>query len=71
MRVTVSRVWDGGEVTAFCSDDIVGVDMELDSFLRVLFFEAEITDEETLKKLLNSVPVVLSKMKKETAKVVL
>ena len=71
MKVTVCRVWDRGEVTAFCSDQVVGAEMELDSFLHVLLYEAGILDPKIVQAIIGTAPRVLSRMKQETAKVVL
>lgn len=71
MRITVSRVWKGGEVVAFCNDEVVGAEMELSEFLYALLSEAKLEDEKLKQTLLDAAPKVLSKMKKETSKVVL
>lgn len=71
MKITVQRVWDGGEVTAFCSDEVVGAEMEINEFFFVLLTEAGlIQDKALVQKLDEHIPRILGKMKEQTAKVV-
>jgi len=69
-KVVVSRLWDNQEVTAFVTNVSIGVEMDLDSFLWVLCFKAGVS-EDVRSKLLAVAPSILTRIKQETAKVVI
>ena len=69
MKVVVARIIGNHEVTAFASDEIIGAQMEIESFLHILAYEAG--DEKLAERLIAALPKTLLLMKQETAKVVL
>lgn len=68
MKIVVSRVTGNFEVTAFADFDIIGAQMELSDFLRLL--AAETGDVSVEGKLMEALPGVLKLMKDQTVKVV-
>ena len=69
MKIIVERLWKNAEVTAYCTDEKVGVEIDLIVFLSVLVEKAKLPPEQiyAIDKVL---PELLDQMKALTAKVV-
>lgn len=68
MKIVVSRLSNGSEVTAFADFDIIGVQMDVSDFLRLMAYK--INEPGLEEKLITNLTEVLNMMKKETVKVV-